>query len=136
MATEKPLRITVRRSPLGRAQGLGAAQSGVHTWWRERVTAIALVPLSIWFVVSVLSLLGSPRAAAVAWAARPVDTVLLLALIVATFQHMALGLATVIEDYVHEERAKIASLLVMRATTILLGLGAVVAVLRMAFGRV
>ena len=132
----KALHVSVMRSQLGRARGLGAARSGVRAWWMERVTSIALVPLTLWFVVSVLGLLGAPRVAAAGWAAHPVNTVLLLALVIATFQHMALGLQAVIEDYIHGEVAKLASLLAMKAVTVLLALGAVVAVLRMAFGRV
>ena len=133
MAENKPLHINVMRSQLGRARGLGAAHSGVHLWWAERVTSIALIPLTIWFVVAVMTRLGAPRAAVLAWAAHPVNTVLLLALVIATFYHMALGLQVVIEDYVHGEGTKMTSLLIMKAVTFLLGLAAFAAVLRMGF---
>ena len=59
--TQKSLRVNVMRSQLGRARGLGAAHSGVHHWWLERVTSIALIPLTIWFVVAVLTKLGVQR---------------------------------------------------------------------------
>ena len=77
--------------------------------------------------------LGAPRAAVLAWAGHPVNTVLLLALVIATFYHMALGLQVVIEDYVHGEGTRMTSLLLMKAVTFLLGLACFVAVLRMGF---
>ncbi len=88
------------RSQLGRARGLGAAKSGLHHWWVERVTAIALVPLTIWFIYAVLHLLGAPQAAVHHFVAHPVNTVLLLALVAMTFHHMQLGLQVVMEDYI------------------------------------
>ena len=75
------LEVAVMRSQLGRVRGLGAAKSGVHHWWVERLTAIALLPLTIWFVVSVLTLLGATQPVVAHWAGRPVNTVLLLALV-------------------------------------------------------
>jgi succinate dehydrogenase / fumarate reductase membrane anchor subunit len=110
------------RSDIARVRGLGSAKEGVAHWWAQRVTAIALVPLTIWFIISLLSLLGSPRAAVTHWASHPINTALLLALVVATFQHTQLGLQAVIEDYVHIERVKMAALLVMKGVVILLGL--------------
>ncbi len=126
-------RIDVRRSQLAQMRGLGAARSGVHAWWIERVTSIALVPLTIWFVVSVLGMLGTPRAGVLLWAANPINTVLLLALVISTFVHMAHGLQVVVEDYVHAEAAKTVSLLLIKAVAWLLGLAAFAAVLHMGF---
>jgi succinate dehydrogenase / fumarate reductase membrane anchor subunit len=127
------LHLASMRSPLGRARGLGASHSGAATWRAERIGSVALVPLTIWFVVSVLTLLGSPRAAVVRWAGQPLNSALLLALVAITFQHMALGLQVVIEDYIHSEAIKIASLLAMKAITLIMALAAAVAVLKMAF---
>jgi succinate dehydrogenase / fumarate reductase, membrane anchor subunit len=132
MANEKDApEIAIMRSELGRARGLGAAKSGLHHWWAQRLTAVALVPLSLWFVWSVLSLAGAPHAAVIDWMASPLRMAFLLALIAATFHHMQLGLQTVIEDYVHGEACRLASLLAMKAASVLLALAAVVSVLRL-----
>jgi succinate dehydrogenase / fumarate reductase membrane anchor subunit len=125
--------VDIMRSPLGRARGLGSARSGREHWWAERVTAVALVPLTIWFIFAVLHLLGSPQPAVAHWAAHPVNTVLLLCLVAATFHHMALGLQVVIEDYIHDEAARMAALLAMKAVCVLLALAAIVSVLKLAF---
>src|SRR3954451_14720462 len=82
--------IEVMRSQLGRVRGLGSAKSGVHHWWGERVTSIALVPLTLWFIFSAIGLLGAPHEAALAWFYSPVTTVLMLCLVLATFHHMHL----------------------------------------------
>ncbi|MBI3507086.1 MAG: succinate dehydrogenase, hydrophobic membrane anchor protein [Proteobacteria bacterium] len=122
------------RSDLGRARGLGSAKDGTHHWWGQRVTAIALIPLTIWFVVSVIGLAGAPLPALKAWVASPVVAVLLIALIAATFQHARLGVQVVIEDYVHCEALKVASLLAVNGGAVLFGAFGVVAVLKLAFG--
>lgn len=122
------------RTPLGRVRGLGSAKEGVHHWWMQRTTALALVPLTIWFVSSVLSLVGAGHAAVVEWLASPWSATFMVLLIVATFYHMQLGLQVVIEDYVHNEGAKFASLLVMKGVTFVLGLVAVLSVLKIALG--
>ena len=132
MANEKDApEIAIMRSELGRARGLGAAKSGLHHWWVQRLTAVALVPLSLWFVWSVLALAGAPHAAVIDWMASPVHMVLVLALIAATFRHMQLGLQTVIEDYVHGEACRLVALLAMKAVSVLLALAAMVSVLRL-----
>lgn len=128
-----PLHVTIRRSQLGRVRGLGAAHSGVHHWYAERVTAIALVPLTLWFIYAVLHLIGQPHPVVAAWVGRPWNTVLLLALIAATFHHMQLGLQVVYEDYVEHKWVMNALILGTKAVSALLGLAAAVAVLRLAF---
>lgn len=122
------------RSPLGRVRGLGSAKEGVGHWWVQRTTAVALVPLTIWFVSSVLSLVGADRAAVVDWLASPWAATFMVLLIVATFHHAQLGLQVVIEDYVHNEGVKVASLLAMKAVMVVLGLAAALSVLKIAFG--
>ena len=121
------------RSPLGRALGLGSAKEGVEHWWRQRTTALLLVPLTLWFVISAVGLIGADRAAIVAWMHNPMAAVFMILLIVATFYHAALGLQVVIEDYIHQETARITTLLVMRLLCILFVLRGVLAVLRLAF---
>ncbi len=123
------------RTPLGRVRGLGSAKEGVGHWWAQRVTALALVPLSIWFVASVISLAGADHAAVVSWLGSPVVTVLMLLLLAATFYHAALGLQVVIEDYVHDEAVKIAGILIVKALCLVLGLAGAIAVLKIAFGE-
>lgn len=127
------IKVDVMRSQLSRARGLGAAKSGVHHWRTERVTAIALVPLTIWFVWVVIHLLGAPQAAVVAFAGRPVNSVLLLALVAMTFHHMQLGLQVVMEDYITGKQWLIGALLLNKAVALLLGLLCAVSILRMAF---
>ncbi len=122
------------RTPLARARGLGSAKDGVHHWWAQRVTAVALVPLVLWFAVSIIAVGRADHDTVTAWIGQPLNTVLLVLLLVATFHHAALGLQVVIEDYVHEEGLKLASLLAMKLAVWLLGAAAVIAVLRIAFG--
>ncbi len=123
---------TIMRSGLGRARGLGSANTGAAHWFAERVTSIALVPLTLWFIFSVFALLGAPRAAVAAWAGQTVNATLLLALVLITFQHMAMGLQVVMEDYMHNEKQRMLAILLMKATVGLFGLAALLAVLKLA----
>ena len=122
--------IDMLRSPLGRARGLGSARAGSHHWWAQRLTAIALVPLTLWFIFSVIHLTGATHQVVIAWLSSPLTLGLMLALIVATFHHLQLGVQVVIEDYVHDERAKLTAVLVVRALCILLALVCIVSVLK------
>ena len=133
MAGNDNLQVQVMRSQLGRVRGLGAAKSGVEHWWVERVTSIALLPLTIWFVVAVLMHLGAPQAVVAHWAGRTVNTVLLLALVMLTFYHMQLGLQVVIDDYVNDAKSHLATSLANKGAALILALFAIVAILRMAF---
>ncbi|MBI1244874.1 MAG: succinate dehydrogenase, hydrophobic membrane anchor protein [Alphaproteobacteria bacterium] len=122
------------RSSLGRVRGLGSAKDGTMHWWAQRTTAIALVPLTVWFVVSVIAHAGAPLAEVKAWIGSPVPAVLMLALVVAMFQHARLGVQVVIEDYVHCEAVKIAALLAVNGAALLFGGFAVFSILKLAFG--
>ena len=86
------------RSPLGRAIGLGSAKGGVKEWWAERVSAVALVPLTLWFAATIIAHTGSDYAAFIAWLRTPLATILMILLLIALFHHTALGLQVVIED--------------------------------------
>ncbi|WP_353210110.1 succinate dehydrogenase, hydrophobic membrane anchor protein [Rhodovarius sp.] len=123
----------VMRTPLGRVRGLGSAKSGTHHWWMQRVTSIALLPLTLWFVVSMLSLAGASFAQTRAFLAWPVNAVLMLALIGLTFHHIAAGLQVVVEDYVRKDMQRIAALLVIKGGCWLMALVCAFAVLRVAF---
>ncbi|HXO02234.1 MAG TPA: succinate dehydrogenase, hydrophobic membrane anchor protein [Stellaceae bacterium] len=126
------MRSPQMRSPLGRAIGLGSAKEGVEHWWRQRMTAVALVPLVLWFVIAVIGLVGADRAAMVAWVHNPMTAVLLILLLVATFYHAALGLQVVIEDYIHGEAMRLAVLVIMRFLCIVFVVRGILAVLKLA----
>jgi succinate dehydrogenase / fumarate reductase membrane anchor subunit len=132
MASTDKLSVTMRQTQLGRVKGLGAAKSGIHHWWVERVTSVALIPLTLWFVFSVLSLAGHPQADIAHWISHPLVAALLIALILASFHHTQLGLQVVLEDYVHDEGRRIIAILAMKAVVYLLGLLALLAVLKLA----
>ena len=122
------------RSPLGRAIGLGSAKEGVEHWWALRITSIALVPLTLWFVIAIVQLAGADRAVFVDWVRRPIPAVLLILLIATTFYHGALGLQVVIEDYVHHEGMKLALILLEKFASVVLAAAALFAVLKIAVG--
>ena len=125
--------IDIMRSQLGRARGLGAAKSGLHHWWTQRVTAMALLPLSLYFVLSVLMLAGADRAQMAAYIGEPWNTVLFLCLIAALFSHLSLGLQVVIEDYVRSDAKRMLTLLVAKGGVFILALACAVSVLKLAF---
>ncbi len=125
-------RIDVLRSELGRARGLGAARTGTAHWWVQRVTSLALLPLSVWFVWFALHLSGASRAQMAHSVAHPITATLLLATVLLTFHHMQLGLQVVIEDY-SRASARAVMILAMKAATVLLALACVVSVLKLAF---
>jgi succinate dehydrogenase / fumarate reductase membrane anchor subunit len=115
-------------------RGLGSAKDGTGHWWAQRTTAVALVPLTVWFVVGVVSHAGAPLGAVKAWLGSPVNAVLMLALVAAMFQHARLGVQVVIEDYVHCETVKIAALLAVNGAALLFGGFAAFSILKVAFG--
>ena len=123
------------RSPLGQVRGLGTAKEGVNHWWGQRLSAVALIPLSVWFVISLLALTGADHAAVKDWANSPVVAALLILLIAATFYHAFLGLQVVIEDYIHHEGMKLLSLLTVKGASWLMALMGVVSVLVLLLGE-
>ncbi|MFC3123911.1 succinate dehydrogenase, hydrophobic membrane anchor protein [Pseudoroseomonas globiformis] len=120
------------QSPLGRVRGLGSAKGGVHHWWMQRVTSIALLPLTLWFVFSAASLAGHSYETTLAWIGRPFNAVLLLATIGLSFYHAAMGVQVVLEDYIRSEFNRMASILAVKALCVVLALMAMLAVLRIA----
>jgi succinate dehydrogenase / fumarate reductase membrane anchor subunit len=107
-------------TPLHRVQGLGASHSGVRHFWRQRMTAAALVPLAIWFAWAVLGLAGGSEAQVLGYLTRsafglPLNAILMGAFIVIALYHMVLGLQVIIDDYVHSDGGKIFLMLLMRA---------------------
>jgi succinate dehydrogenase / fumarate reductase membrane anchor subunit len=133
MHNDTPPSIHIMRSQLGRARGLGSAKSGSANWWAERLTSVALLPLALYFVVSVILLRGAGHAAMVAYMAEPWNAVLFLLLIGAMFSHLSMGMQAVIEDYVHHDAQRIASLLAVKGGIWFLALICAVSVLKLAF---
>ncbi|HWA90872.1 MAG TPA: succinate dehydrogenase, hydrophobic membrane anchor protein [Rhizomicrobium sp.] len=124
-------------TPLHRVQGLGSSHSGVKHFWRQRVTAAALVPLAIWFAYAVLGLVGASEAQVLGFLTRsafgvPVNAILMAALILIALYHMVLGLQVVIDDYVHGEGGKIALMLFVRAAALAVGASTIFALIRIA----
>jgi succinate dehydrogenase / fumarate reductase, membrane anchor subunit len=102
------------RTPLKRARGLGSAHSGTHHFWVQRVSAIALIPLSVWFVTAlIMRLIGADQAALADRLSHPLVALALGALLVALFVHARLGVQVIIEDYVHCEAMKLGFLIVL-----------------------
>jgi len=122
------------RTPLSRARGLGSAKQGVHHWWAQRITAVALIPLVVWFAISLIMLSGADYAVVRAWIGSPVVMVLLTLTIVIGLHHGQLGMQEVVEDYVHGEGMKLALIVSMRFIAVFFGLAAIVAILRIGFG--
>lgn len=132
-AQDKNISIKVYRSGLGRAQGLGAAKVGVGHWWAQRVTAVALLPLSLYFVLSVLMLLGAGVVQMQHYMAEPWNCALFLALIGMLFYHLSLGLRVVVEDYVPNEGKRLSLLMLINGGIIFLAIICAVSVLKLAF---
>ncbi|MGH8140766.1 MAG: succinate dehydrogenase, hydrophobic membrane anchor protein [Steroidobacteraceae bacterium] len=122
------------RSPISRVAGLGAARSGVHHWWLQRLTSVALVPLTIWFVVSLLSLPSLDRGTVTAWMAQNWTALWLILLVVVGTWHSQLGVRVVVEDYVHGSGSKTITLVIVTFAHALIAVAGVFAVLKVAFG--
>ena len=122
------------RSPLGRVLGLGAAKDGVQHWWEQRLTSLALVPLGIWFVVSLLALPALDHATVLAWMRQSWTALLLILLVLVGTWHSQLGVRVVVEDYVHGAGARTLTLVVVTFAHALIATAGVFAVLRVACG--
>jgi succinate dehydrogenase / fumarate reductase membrane anchor subunit len=122
------------RSPLGRAIGPGSAKRGSRHWLAERVTAVALVPLTLWFVASIIAHAGSDYTVFIAWLRTPFAAGGMILLLIALFHHTALGLQVVIEDYVHSG-ARLAAVIAIQLCCYGLAVAGIIATLRIAFGR-
>jgi succinate dehydrogenase / fumarate reductase membrane anchor subunit len=122
------------RSPVARVRGLGSAKSGTQHWWHQRVSAVALILLVSWFVVSLILNAPAGQAQVRAWVSSPVTMVMLIMTILFGLWHAALGMQVVIEDYVHSEGMKIGLILLIKCLAVLAAVAAVVAMFRMAFG--
>ncbi|MBM3571477.1 MAG: succinate dehydrogenase, hydrophobic membrane anchor protein [Alphaproteobacteria bacterium] len=124
------------RSMMGHVRGLGSAKEGTHHFWMQRLTAVALVPLTLWFIYSVISLLGKDYTVVQHWASRQINACGLIALVIATFHHAQLGLQVVIEDYVHAEGTKFACLILTKLVAAALTIAGLFAILKLALVEV
>jgi succinate dehydrogenase / fumarate reductase membrane anchor subunit len=123
------------RSTIARVRGLGSAKHGIEHWWMQRVTAVALIPLSLWFAASLVSHAGAEWEAAYIWMASPAGAVPMILFLVAGLWHGKLGLQVVIEDYIHAEGLKVALLMLLSLATVALGAAGVFAVCKISFGE-
>lgn len=122
------------RTPLGRARGLGSAKEGVHHWWMQRVTAVALIPLTLFLLFHIDSIVSADYAAVTEWMSGIDIAIALMLFIVASFYHATLGIQVIIEDYVHGEGAKIALFLLNKIFFFFAGFAAVFAVIKINLG--
>jgi succinate dehydrogenase / fumarate reductase, membrane anchor subunit len=125
--------MTDFRTPLARARGLGSAKDGLHHWWMQRVTAIALIPLVVWFAISLIMLTGADFAVVRAWIGSPLVMILLTLTIAVGLYHGQLGLQVVWEDYT-DGATRIVLILLTKFIAVLFGLGAILAIMRIGFG--
>ena len=122
------------RSPLSKAVGLGSAKHGFSHWWWQRVTAIALVPLTLWFVYSVLCLVGSNHAIAEAWLSSPINATIMLLFVLSALFHAQTGLQVVIEDYIHTKWLNLSLLLLIKFASVIMAVLAIISVLKVVLG--
>jgi succinate dehydrogenase / fumarate reductase, membrane anchor subunit len=122
------------RTPLGRVRGYGSAKSGTDDFIRQRLTAIANIPLTIGAILVVISLLGRNHAAAAQILGSTPVAIVMLLFVISVFYHMRIGMQAIIEDYVHDERTKYALLILNTFYTFAAGFAAVYAILKLSFG--
>lgn len=120
------------RTPLGRAVGLGSAKEGVEHWWLQRLSAVALAPLALWFVAAVIAHIGADHAAMQAWLRQPLPAIAMVLTLIATFYHVALGLQVIVEDYVHHDLVRIGLIVLFRLLCLAFAVAGIYAVVRLA----
>ena len=121
------------RSPLGKVLGAGSAKEGVHHWWLQRLTSIALIPLTVWFVVSLLSLSSFDHSAVIAWMSGSWTALFLILFVLVATWHSQLGVRVIVEDYVHGG-TKTLTLVLLTFIHAIVAVAGVFAVLKVAFG--
>ncbi|MDA0679358.1 MAG: succinate dehydrogenase, hydrophobic membrane anchor protein [Proteobacteria bacterium] len=122
------------RSPLSRVLGSGSAKEGTDHWWLQRLTALALLLLGPWFLVTFARLDGYSEPEMVAWVGSPFNSIMLILMSVTLAWHSMLGIQIVIEDYVHSPGVKVVSIIVSKFGHVFLGVVAVVAILKVMLG--
>ena len=122
------------RSPLSKVLGLGSAKDGTGHWWAQRITAVALIPLGLWFAISVLGMPLADYSAVRSWLAQPLNSILMILLIVSVLHHSQLGIQVVVEDYVHDDWLKILTVTLSRFLHIALAVAAIYALISISSG--
>jgi succinate dehydrogenase / fumarate reductase membrane anchor subunit len=122
------------RTPLGRVRSLGASHSGTGDFWRQRLTAVAMVLLILPVIVVVMMLLGRNQAGAAQILGSPLVAIIMLLFIVASAWHMKIGMQVVIEDYVHGEKLKLAAIMANNFFSIAVALASIYAILKLSSG--
>jgi succinate dehydrogenase / fumarate reductase, membrane anchor subunit len=122
------------RSPLSRARGLGSAKEGTHHWWLQRVTAIALIPLTMWLVASIVALSGSGYDAFILWFGQPINATVMILFLGVAFHHAQLGMQVVIEDYVSHHGWRVTLNILVKFACYGLATLSIVSILTIAFG--
>ena len=120
------------RTDLGRVRGLGTAKEGVHHWWMQRLTAIALIPLTLWFIISIATLNNASYTETVNWLSIPLVSIFMILLVSATLYHALLGVQVVVEDYIHQEGFKFLLLIGLKFIFVVLGVVAIFSLLKIA----
>ena len=120
------------RTDLGRVRGLGTAKEGVHHWWMQRLTAIALIPLTLWFIISIATLNNASHTETVNWLSIPLVSIFMILLVSATLYHALLGVQVVVEDYIHQEGFKFLLLIGLKFIFLVLGVVAIFSLLKIA----
>lgn len=122
------------RSPLGRARGLGSAKEGLHHWWMQRLTAVALIPLTIWLVFSLVGLAGTGYEEFILWVSDPINATIMILFLAVAFHHAQAGMQVVLEDYVSSHGLRIVSIIVVKFACAALATLSIISILIVAFG--
>lgn len=126
--------LTSLRSVLGRVRSLSTAKEGLRHWWVQRLTALALIPLTVWFVVSLISLVGVGHNAFVLWLANPINATAMILFLAIAFHHTQLGVQVVLEDYVTSLPIRTASIILVKLLCFGLSALGILSVLIVTFG--
>jgi succinate dehydrogenase / fumarate reductase membrane anchor subunit len=122
------------RTPMSRVRGLGAAHSGTETFWHQRITSVAAIPLSVAVVIIIIALLGRSHAAVVQILGSPLVAIIMLLFTINTTYHMWIGMQEIIVDYVHEDKLKLLTLMANTFFAFAIALASVFAILKLSFG--
>src|SRR6202046_5344001 len=129
-----PETVKSMRTPLGRVRNLGSSHSGTTDFWRQRITAVAMVLLILPVIIVVMMLLGSNQAGAAQILSSPLVAIILLLFIIASTWHMKIGMQVVIEDYVHGEKVKLAAIMANNFFSVAVALASIYAILKLSSG--